>query len=158
VAAPSSSRASSTARRTPSRIDEHEILQAGDLVTVVGPAGAVSGVAERLGHRSSHALQSQRRDLDFRRITVSQAALAGRTIAELGLDERFGAVATRVRRGDLDMVASEDFVLQMGDRVRVTAPAGRLKEVSAYLGDSERGLSDINPIGFALGLLLSASG
>lgn len=138
-------------------IDEHEILQAGDLVTVVGPAGAVSGVAERLGHRSSHALQSQRRDLDFRRITVSQAALAGRTIAELGLDERFGAVATRVRRGDLDMVASEDFVLQMGDRVRVTAPSGRLKEVSAYLGDSERGLSDINPIGFALGLAVGVA-
>ena len=137
--------------------DEHEILRRDDLVTVVGPAAVVSKVADRLGHRSSHALQAQRQDLDFRRITVSQPALAGRTISELGLDERFGAVATRVRRGDVDLVAHEDFVVQMGDRIRVTAPAARLKEVSAYLGDSERGLSDINPIGFALGLAVGVA-
>ncbi len=138
-------------------VDEHEILCRDDLVTVVGPAGLVMKVAERIGHRSSHTLPSQRQDLDFRRITLSQAALAGRTIGELGLDDRYGAVATRVRRGDLDIVAHEDFVLQMGDRVRVTAPATRLKEVSAYLGDSERGLSDINPIGFALGLAVGVA-
>ncbi len=138
-------------------MDEHEILRHDDLVTVVGPAGLVAAVAERLGHRSSHALQAQRQDLDFRRITVSMPALAGRTIAELGLEERFGAVATRVRRGDRDMVAAEDFVVQMGDRIRVTAPSARLGEVSAYLGDSERGLSDINPIGFALGLAIGVA-
>jgi putative transport protein len=42
----------------------------------------------------------------------------------------------------------------MGDRLRVTAPVARMRQVSSYLGDSERGLSDINPIGFALGLAL----
>lgn len=138
-------------------MDEHEILRHDDLVTVVGPAALVADVAERLGHRSSHALASQRTDLDFRRITVSTPALAGRTIGELALEERFGAVATRVRRGDRDMVAAEDFVVQMGDRIRVTAPSQRLAEVSSHLGDSERGLSDINPIGFALGLAIGVA-
>lgn len=132
--------------------DEYTILQHDDLVTVVGPADLLSQVADRLGHRSSHALANRRDDLDFRRITLSQPRLAGRSIAELELETRFGAVATRVRRGDRDMVAHEDFVVQMGDRIRVTAPVPRMAEVSAYLGDSERGLSDINPIGFALGL------
>jgi putative transport protein len=137
--------------------DEYTILQHGDLVTVVGPADLLPTVAERLGHRSSHALASRREDLDFRRITLSQPQLAGRTIAELELERRFGAVATRVRRGDRDLVAQEDFVVQMGDRIRVTAPAPRLREVGAYLGDSERGLSDINPIGFALGLAVGVA-
>jgi putative transport protein len=40
----------------------------------------------------------------------------------------------------------------MGDRVRVTCPVSRMPEVSAFLGDSDRGMSDINPVGFALGL------
>ncbi len=138
-------------------IDEHEILRHDDLVTVVGPAGVLARVAERLGHRSSHALASERTDLDFRRITLSRPHLAGRTIEELDLEQRFGAVATRVRRGDRDMVAQEHFVVQMGDRIRVTAPVPRMGEVSAYLGDSERGLSDINPIGFALGLAVGVA-
>ncbi|MBK8866753.1 MAG: transporter [Actinomycetales bacterium] len=136
---------------------EHTLITRDDLVTVVGPADVVEEVAEELGHASSHALHERRADLDFRRITVSQPRLAGRSIAELGLEDRFGAVATRVRRGDLDMVAQDEFVLQMGDRVRVTAPTEEMAAVSAYLGDSERGLSDINPIGFALGLALGVA-
>ena len=32
-----------------------------------------------------------------------------------------------------------------------------MKQVGAYLGDSERGLSDINPIGFALGLAIGVA-
>ena len=103
---------------------------------MVGPADVVDEVAEDLGHKSSHALQSARHDLDFRRITLSQPTLAGSTIAELDLDARFGAVATRVRRGDLDMVAQDDFVVQMGDRIRVTAPTEQMVAVGRYLGDS----------------------
>jgi putative transport protein len=136
---------------------EHTLIRRDDLVTVVGPADVVDEVAEELGHKSSHALQSARHDLDFRRITVSQPQLAGLTIAELDLDSRFGAVATRVRRGDLDMIAQDDFVIQMGDRIRVTAPTEQMQKVSRYLGDSERGLSDINPIGFAIGLALGVA-
>ncbi|HRW17887.1 MAG TPA: TrkA C-terminal domain-containing protein, partial [Dermatophilaceae bacterium] len=138
-------------------IDEHEILRHDDLVTVVGPSDVVGRVAADLGHRSSHTLPARREDLDFRRITISNPALAGRTVEELGLEERFGAVATRVRRGDRDMVAHEDLIVQMGDRIRVTAPVATLPQVGSYLGDSERGLSDINPIGFALGLAVGVA-
>jgi uncharacterized transporter YbjL len=52
------------------------------------------------------------------------------------------------------MVASDDIILQLGDRLRVIVPTGRMHDVAAYLGDSERGMSDINPIGLALGLVL----
>ena len=134
--------------------DDDQTLREGDLVTVVGPRDVVDAVARDLGHRSSHTLPADRRDLDFRRVTLSRKALAGRTVGEIDLDDRFGAAVTRVRRGDVDMVASDDLVLLPGDRLRVIAPAGRMKEVSAFLGDSERGLSDINPVGLALGLAL----
>jgi putative transport protein len=40
----------------------------------------------------------------------------------------------------------------MGDRLRVIVPSDRMAEVSAYLGDSDRGMSDINVGGLALGL------
>lgn len=124
-----------------------------DLVTVVGTQDAVNQVIKALGHGSSHSLIEDRRYLDFRRITVSDPKLAGHTVAELGVDEKFGATISRVRRGDTDMVGTPDLVLQQGDRVRVVGPTSRMKEISKYFGDSSRGLSSINPV--ALGIAMA---
>ncbi|MEO6790340.1 MAG: TrkA C-terminal domain-containing protein [Ornithinibacter sp.] len=129
-----------------------EPITSGDLLTIVGPPGLLDDVARRLGHTSSHDIVADRRDLDFRRVTLSSKPLVGRTIAELELEARFGATVSRVRRGDLDLVAHDTFVLAMGDRLRVISPTGRMAEVGTYLGDSDRGMSDINVGGLALGL------
>ncbi len=59
-----------------------------------------------------------------------------------------------VRRGDVDLVARPDLVVELGDRIRVVAPRERLDEVTAELGDSERAVVVADPIGFTLGLLL----
>ncbi|WP_396121347.1 MULTISPECIES: aspartate:alanine exchanger family transporter [unclassified Actinomyces] len=125
-----------------------------DLVTVVGTQDAVTQVIEALGHGSSHSLIEDRRYLDFRRITVSDPKIAGRTIADLAVDHTFGATISRVRRGDTDMVGTPDLVLQLGDRVRVVAPTGRMKDISTFFGDSARGLSSINPVALGLGMAL----
>jgi putative transport protein len=42
----------------------------------------------------------------------------------------------------------------VGDRVRVVAPRDRMGEVAALLGDSERATGEVDPTGFALGLVL----
>jgi putative transport protein len=138
--------------------DDRDTLLVDDLVLVVGPANEVEAVTRELGHASSHHLDLDRAYLDMRRVTVSAPRVAGKTIGELGLAQRFGATASRVRRGDVDVVASDDVMLQLGDRVRVIAPRDRMPEVSEYFGDSARGLSDITPIvlgvGMTLGILL----
>lgn len=125
-----------------------------DLVTVVGTQDAVTQVIKALGHGSSHSLIEDRRYLDFRRITVSDPKIAGHTIADLAVDHTFGATISRVRRGDTDMVGTPDLVLQLGDRVRVVAPTGRMKDISKFFGDSARGLSSINPVALGLGMAL----
>jgi putative transport protein len=134
--------------------EDDDTLRHDDLVTVVGPRGAVDRVAVELGHASSHRLVEDRSYLDFRRITLSKPAFAGRSVEAIGLADRFGATVSRVRRGDVDMVATADLVLQPGDRLRVIAPAGSMDGITKYLGDSTRGLSDINPLGLAIGMVL----
>lgn len=131
-----------------------DALERGDLITIVGPSDQVLQVVTELGHHSSHSLLRDRNYLDFRRITLSDPKHAGKTIAELNLGDRFGATISRVRRGDVDMVGTPDLVLQLGDRARVVAPISRIHEISKYLGDSSRGLGDINPIALGLGMCL----
>ncbi|MGB7820544.1 MAG: TrkA C-terminal domain-containing protein [Ornithinibacter sp.] len=129
-----------------------QALAAGDLLTVVGSRPLLEEVSALLGHTSSHDIVADRREVDFRRVTLSNTALAGHTIGELELARRYGARVSRVRRGDLDLVVHDTFVLQMGDRLRVIAPGDRMSEVTSHLGDSDRGMSDINVGGLALGL------
>ena len=72
-----------------SRPSMSDTLDKDDLVTVVGPRELVARVATELGHSSSHSLMQDRSYLDFRRITVSDPKLAGRTIASLELSNKF---------------------------------------------------------------------
>lgn len=133
-------------------------LRRGNVVTVVGPIDLVEQVTLELGRPATEPLQDSRGAVDFRRITLSDEELAGRTIGDLDLMRRFGAKVIRVRRGDVDVLAQDAFVLQPGDRLRIIAPREQIPAVTAFLGDSERGLSDLHPIvlgtGMVLGLLL----
>jgi len=135
-------------------------LTPGSVVNVVGPSDAVQEVSDEIGHTAAVDIVGQRSELDFRRIILSNPRLAGRTIASLHLRERLGATIVRVRRGDVDFVATPDFVVLQGDRLRVVGPKRSMAAVSEFLGDSERGMADTNPValglGIALGLVIGA--
>ncbi|MGE3358253.1 MAG: TrkA C-terminal domain-containing protein [Acidimicrobiia bacterium] len=130
-----------------------ERLLPGDAVVLIGPRPQVAELCDALGRRSDRHLPLDRSSIDFRRIVVSNRALAGRSLAGLDLGGRFGATVTRVRRGDDDLVAHPDLVLQLGDRVRVVGPVAQLARVAELLGDSERRLSEVDAVGLAAGIV-----
>ncbi|WP_052666256.1 aspartate:alanine exchanger family transporter [Nitriliruptor alkaliphilus] len=130
-----------------------ERFEPGDLVTVIGTPAVLRSFVTWIGGTAEEDLVLDRRQIDFRRAVLSNPRHAGATIGELGLD-RFDAVAGFVRRGDVDVIARDDLVVELGDRIRVIAPRERMPEVMAELGDSERAVVVADPIGFSLGLLL----
>lgn len=132
----------------------------GDLVTVVGPEARVAAFAAEVGRRSDRHLTLENRSFDIQRFAISSPALAGRTLGELQLPERFGVLATRIRRSDIDMVADDDLVLELGDRVRIIAPEEQLHRVAELFGDSESRLAEVDfavaAFGLAAGIALGA--
>jgi len=131
---------------------EDTLLEPGDDIVVLGPERSVSAFCRDVGERSDDHLPLDRTALDFRRVVVSNRRLAGAHLGHLSLASRYGCTVTRVRRGDVDHVATDDFVLQLGDRVRVVGPPARLAEVARLFGDSERRLTEVDAFGFALGI------
>lgn len=129
-------------------------LQKGDLVTAVGPLEELERVAAFLGTVSQKEAHLDRSEVDVRRIFVSNPDVAGRTLRELGLTKRFGAVVTRVWRGDAQLMPHADFALELGDRVRVLTRRGRMNQVARLLGDSYRALSEIDVTTLGLGMAL----
>lgn len=133
-------------------VTDDVVLHRGDLVTVIGEPAAIGAAIAALGERSPLHLEFDRAVVDFRRITVSNPRIAQRPLGELGLDARFGAQATRVRRGDVEFVPTPQTHLELGDAVRVVAPREHMAAVSSHLGDSHRALAEIDVISFSLGI------
>ena len=129
-----------------------EQVSPGDRVVVLGRPEAVSVAVDALGERASDHLLYDRTEVDYRRILLSDPTLAQRTVGDLGLEARFGAAVTRVRRGDADLLATDDLLLLLGDRLRVVAPRDQMAEISKYLGDTERSISEIDAVALFLGL------
>jgi putative transport protein len=75
-------------------------------------------------------------------------------LRDLDLPGRFGAVVTRLRRGDVDFVPDDDTVVERGDRVRVLANSATIRDVTGFLGDSYRALSEMDVLTFSVGCAL----
>ncbi len=134
-----------------------EDLMTGDEVVAVGMREAVDEVVAELGERSTRHLAHDRSLVEFTRLTVSNPDLASRSIAELNLAARFGAVVTRVRRGDLELLARDDLVLEPGDRLAVVVERSRLDDIHQLLGDSDRIAGELDALSLGLGLVIGVA-
>jgi putative transport protein len=125
-----------------------------DMISVIGTRDELELVVTAIGELVDERLDFDRSTFDHRRIFVSSSDVIGRRIDELDLQNRFGALITRVRRGDIELLANGAMILEPGDRVRVVALRERMREVSEFMGDSYRALSEIDVLTFSLGLVL----
>lgn len=135
-------------------VTDATVFERGDLVGVVGGEADVRAAARRLGEATDEHLELDRSTIDYRRMFVSKPEVTERPIRALGLPERFGAVITRVRRGDVELLPDDETELELGDRVRVVAPRERMEEIARYLGDSFKAIAEIDVITFSLGIAL----
>lgn len=129
-------------------------LNTGDLISVVGSPEAVAEVTAVLGEPTDEQLVLDRHTLDFRRIFVSNPAVIGVPLRMLNLPSTLGAVITRIRRGDVELLPHGDTVLEPGDRVRVVTQRDNMDRVSAFFGDSYRSLAEIDVVSLGLGTAL----
>ncbi len=132
------------------------ILEAGDVLHVVGTEAELEKARDLIGHAVGGAMGPEqcREQVDFRRLILSTPRLIGRKLGEIGLERRFGAVVTRVRRGDQDFVPTAQTVLERGDRLRVVARAGQMPDIVHYLGDSSRAFSETDFLSLSVGIVL----
>ncbi|MEI6471609.1 MAG: TrkA C-terminal domain-containing protein [Holophagaceae bacterium] len=127
-------------------------LRLGDLVTVVGSPDDLAQVEALVGERSHVELDRDQSALDATRVFVSRWDVVGVPVGKLDLVNRFQAIITRVRRGDLWFVPDGDTVLELGDRVRVTTRRDNIEAIEEFFGDSYRAISEVSFLTFAMGL------
>lgn len=130
------------------------VLQQGDVLRVVGSEEAVLRAGQAIGQETTESPEAERKQVDYRRILLTNSSLIGKKLKELDLENTWGALVTRIRRGDVDFFPTDETILERGDRLRVVAPADRIADLTKYLGDSAKALSETDYLSLSLGILL----
>ena len=95
-----------------------------------------------------------------RRIVVTRNRVNGVKLGSLRLRNLYGINITRVNRAGIDLVASRDLRLQIGDKLTIVGEANSVNNVGKILGDELKRLDNPNLlaifVGLTLGVLIGA--
>lgn len=89
-----------------------------------------------------------------RRILITKYSVNGKTIEQMNIQKTFGVNITRVNRSGVDLVATGQLKLQMGDKVTVVGSELAISHVEKVMGNSMKRLNDPNLIPIFLGIVL----
>jgi putative transport protein len=137
------------------------VVAENDVLLAVGASREVLSQARNsLGEAAPGHFVQDRAHLDYLRVFASHPSVVGRALGELHLPGEDGSVVIQIRRGDTDLMARPELVLEFGDRVGLLAPRELFPATRRFFGDSIKGTAEFSYIsiglGMALGFLLGA--
>lgn len=133
-------------------------LQENDILRIVVSSQEVELVQSLIGdvvkEVNGNEWGSASSHLEKRRIVVTKPELNGKHIGDLHIRENYNVTITRVVRAGIELVATYELRLQMGDVVVVVGRANDLDQVSTILGNSVKRLDHPNLIPIFVGMFL----
>ena len=94
------------------------------------------------------------RQLISQRILVTRPEINGRKLSSLRLRNLYGINISRVYRSGVQLLATPDLTLQLGDRLTVVGEATAVHNVEKILGNAVRSLNEPNLVSVFIGLIL----
>mgnify|MGYP002518134379 CR=1 FL=1 len=136
-------------------------LQLGDNVMVVTTVDEVAALEMLFGKKIEKDWNKQKIDwnaidthVESRIIILSRQVLNGRHLGSLHLRDTYGVNVSRIRRGDVKLLATDDLRLQFGDRVTVVGAPQDIDHVEGFLGNTAQNLNEPNLGAILIGIIL----
>ena len=151
------SRVCHTAKHEIQMANNNTILHQDDKVFVVATPEHIDAVVAFIGERydmDQAKWEQLNGTLVSRRIMITKPELNGRRLGSLNIRNTYGVTITRVTRSAVDLIATPDLQLQMGDRVTVVGEQNSIRGVETLLGNSMKKLREPNLIPIFFGIFL----
>ena len=136
-------------------------LQQDDVILVITTPGEAEALGMIFGEQEQkdwnkenidwNAVDSQ---LISQRILVTRPEINGKKLAQLRLRNNYGINISRVYRSGVQLLATPDLRLQLGDRLTVVGEAQAIRNVEKILGNAVKSLNEPNLISVFIGLIL----
>ena len=142
-------------------VDASTMIYPGDVIRIVSDKrhekdlqvlGEVTHYGFRGKERSNHLIS--------RRVVVTRTECNGKRLSTFDVRHRYHATITRINRAGVELLATPDFVLQLGDRIMVVGDREDVRHVADIFGNELKRLDlpNLMPIffGIFLGVLLGS--
>lgn len=130
------------------------VFELNDFVFIVCAEADAEPIKAFIGPETEVAWEKQDQPLVSKRILVTQPSINGKTLGQMHFSSIHGVNVTRVTRQGMDLFASLDLSLQVGDRVMVVGPEDAVDHVSHVLGNSIKRLEAPNIATIFLGIIM----
>lgn len=144
-----------------------KVLREGDRLLVISSEKDATALTVLFGEQENTDWNKE--DIDWnaidselisQRIVVTRPELNGKKLGSLRLRNHYGINISRVYRSGVQLLATPELVLQLGDRLTVVGEAAAIQNVEKVLGNAVKSLKEPNLIvvfiGIVLGLALGA--
>ena len=133
------------------------VLEKGDMLLIVCSTADEHVFLTVLGHRIEHQWDEEPTttgEVVSRRILVTNSHYNGRTLGSLRLHNGYRLNATRVNRAGVDLIASANLAIQVGDRITVVGDPSHIERLATRLGNSMKRLHEPNMFTMFIGIFL----
>lgn len=135
------------------------MLQLGDKLFMVATPEEIKTMSLLIGPEVSNMDESawdkmESNHLVSEKIVVTNPSLNGQRLGDMKLRQTFNVTITRVRRAGVELIATPQLLLQLGDSVTVVGSPSSIKSISGLLGNSVKRLDEPNLLPYFLGIVL----
>lgn len=129
------------------------VFHLGDQVFIVCAKADAEAIVAFIGPETNVEWEKQDRPLVSKRILVTRPSINGKTLGQMHFSSAHGVNVTRVTRQGMELFASPDLALQVGDRVMVVGPEDAVDHSAEVLGNSIKRLEAPNIATIFLGIM-----
>ena len=129
-------------------------VRCGDLVLVVCSVQDEEVFQRFLGPKVEKVWEMEKGPVVSRRILITRTEYNGVKLGSLRLRTAYKLNATRVNRAGVDLIATPNLRLQMGDRLTVVGKLEDIEHIAHKLGNSMKRLNEPNLITMFIGVFL----
>ena len=135
--------------------DADTVLHVGDKVRFVGDKANERTIL-LLGPYAEIAWEESEKDIHLvsRHIVVTKPKYNGRRISELKIRKAFDITISRVRRAGIELLATSDLRLQIGDRLTIVGESEAVDKMAVAFGNSKKKLDAPNLASLFFGIVL----
>ncbi|MDE6246717.1 MAG: putative transporter [Muribaculaceae bacterium] len=130
------------------------VLEMNDLVLIICSIKDEEVFTRFIGPKVEKQWEMDKGPIVSRRIIVTKTEYNGAKLGSLHMRTAYGLNVTRVNRAGVDLLASPNIRLQMGDRITVVGKLDDINSVASKLGNSMKRLNEPNLITMFIGIFL----
>lgn len=130
------------------------VFEIGDQIFVTCAEADAEAIVAFIGPQIQVAWEQQDQPMVSKRILITRPSVNGKTLGQMHFSSVYGVNVTRITRQGMDLFASRNLAMQVGDRLMVVGPEDAVNHAADAMGNSIKRLEAPNIATIFVGIII----